>query len=175
MRLLQLITSSIVSLVGGVVGGYGAQKAIVQWPALAIRRMLILTVAAVGSLVLLLMGASLLLSGLAELSAFYEAPWVFSIAVGAVIGIGGAFGLGMAFRKNAWTKTHPQSTVTPRVSSQNPVLDAFILLVSDYLEERRARRENHYGRSRLDHEVDEAPLRRGALRRNSPLHEETVH
>lgn len=130
MRLLQMMIGSFVTLAGGLLAGAGAKKAL-QIPTLAIRRMLVLAIGAIASLVVLLSGLSMLISGLAQLSALYQEPWIFSLIAGGVIGMVGIVGLNLALRRESWVQPIPEAP-----TQHNPLTDALMRVAIELIEQK---------------------------------------
>lgn len=130
MRLIQMMIGSFVTLAGGLLAGAGAKKAL-QIPTLAIRRMLVLAIGAVASLVVLLSGLSMLISGLGQLSALYQEPWIFSLIAGGIIGLFGIVGLNLALRRESWVQPIPEPP-----TQHHPLVDVLLRLAVDALEQK---------------------------------------
>lgn len=126
----------ILGLLDPLLRTFGTSNSFVQLPALMVRRFVLLAVFAVGSLVVLFVGLSLLLSGLLELSAYLGATWIFSLAVGSLVAILGAVGLSLSLRQHAWTRP-----IEDTRASQGPhPLEAVLTIALEMLEERKAQK-----------------------------------
>lgn len=129
--------SLLISLIEPLMKTFGSTPSLVEVPALMVRRFVILAVGAVGALILLIAGLSLLLSGLMEIAALMGATWIVSIVAGSLIALAGASGLILSLRRDIWTR--PVEGTRP--AAPHP-LEAVLKLAIDLLEERRSQRRN---------------------------------
>ncbi|MBX3041492.1 MAG: hypothetical protein KF789_12360 [Bdellovibrionaceae bacterium] len=125
----------LIGLLEPLMKTFGSTPSLVEVPALMARRFVILAAVAVGALVLLIAGLSLLLSGLMEIAALMGATWIVSIVAGSLIALAGASGLVLSLRRDIWTR--PVEGLKP--SAPHP-LEAVLRVAIELLEDRRAQR-----------------------------------
>ncbi|HRO68426.1 MAG TPA: hypothetical protein PL182_12725 [Pseudobdellovibrionaceae bacterium] len=127
----------LIGLIEPLLKTFGSTQSLVEVPALMVRRFVILAVAAVGALLLLIAGLSLLLSGLMEIAAALGATWIVSIVVGSLVAVAGASGLVLSLRREIWTRPVEET----RPASPHP-LETVLQMAIELLEERRAQRRS---------------------------------